>query len=250
MIKSWHIENWSLKFFLSISYKYKRLTAHVGIYESDEGTAKGFIQFNPNKVFQSKIAQQQIKNFLNMCSTRAIAKCDVAIDIPYSISMFTPLKGRKIMQTVMKSLESITTYWGKRGEIGSAKFYNKTCKSNLPNDVTRLEITLENPEDSDWEKNLKNAIPPVYICSDVSDISENTNIKLTSPEQVILALSSEWMKNYNNRIKYFRILEMYADKNRRKIIKDIVLSSQSIPLQVDHQTITQVVKDISDELCG
>lgn len=242
-----------LEFEITFSSKSdKRLTAHVGIYRDKKeiDTANGFIQFNPNKVFQSEIAQQQIKRFLNMCSTCAIVKCDVAIDIPCSITEFVPLKGRIIMQTVMKSLESITTYWGKRGEKGSAKLYNKTCKSNLPNDVTRLEITLGNPEDSDWEKNLKNAIPPVYICSDVSDISENTNIKLTSPEQVILALSSEWMKNYNNRIKYFRILEMYVDKKRRKIIKDKVLSSQGTPLQVNHQTITQVVKDISDELCG
>ena len=228
------------------SSKSNNLKAYIVISRKDGEVANGFIHFNPNRLFQSPRAYTEIKRFLAACSTITVKKCDVAIDMPYNIVSLTPLKGRKTMMIYIKSRKNTTFYWGNRSVVGCAKLYSKSLKNGLSKDVTRLELTLGNPESGDWDKNLKNAVPPIFM----PPYSINSSpLNLTSPEAVILKLAKRFIANNLDRVELFRNLELYEDKARRKIIKDRVLAG-SKQLQVDFNTINSIVRTTLSDITG
>ena len=228
------------------SASFKHLVAFVVISLSSEDGANGFIHFNPNRLFKSPRAYFEIKHFLSLCSSVTVKKCDVAIDMPYDITSLTPLKSRKNMIIYVESQKNYTFYWGKRNDEGYAKLYSKSLKNKLDEAVTRLEITLGNPEDGDWNKVLINSIPPIYISP--YEISHSP-IKLTSPEKVIIKLANCLLHGILQRTMLFRMLELYEDKARRKIIKNYILAG-SQQLQVDFCTINDLVKKVIYDITG
>ena len=219
---------------------YKKLIAHICISMYSGTIANGFIHFNPNRLFQSQQAYEEITRFFSYCSYLEVCKCDVAIDFPYCICDLVPLKGRKQMRIHFESQKSYTVYWGERNKIGHAKLYSKSDKNKLSENIVRLELTLGNPALPEWKKVLNNIIPPIYL----SPFAVSTlNTKLTSPERVIILLAAHLLNDFKNRAFLFRALELYEDKARRKIIKDMILSGNK-PLQVDYDAITEVVKTV------
>lgn len=228
------------------STNYKNLKSHIAISRGLDGTANGFIHFNPNRLFQSEKAYDEIKRFLGICSSVTVKKCDVAIDMPYDITSLTPMKSRKSMMVYIESRKSYTFYWGKRNEEGYAKLYSKSLKNKLDTPVTRLEITLGNPDEGDWNKVLANAVPPIYV---PPFRTGDPQIRLTSPELVIIKLASYLLNGILQRVMIFRILELYEDKARRKIVKDIILTG-SQQLRVDYEAINKIVKDVIEDIIG
>ena len=225
---------------------YSSLVAHIAIFRNHDDSAAGFIHFNPNRLFQNTKANDDIKRFLGICSSVKVRKCDVAIDMPYDITSLTPMKSRKSMMVYIESRKSYTFYWGKRNEEGYAKLYSKSLKNQLDTPVTRLEITLGNPDDGDWNKVLANAIPSVFISA---FSTEDYKIRLTSPELVIVKLASYLLNGIMQRAMLFRILELYEDKARRKIVKNIILAG-SQQLKVDHDTVRKIVKVVIEDIIG
>lgn len=227
------------------THQRNKLCIHVAIFFSDNSTGKGFIEFNPNKVFQSPKAIYEIQNFLNACESVSIDRYDLAIDIPCEMSSIFPRKGRKKMMLFISSPNNYTVYWGERNKVGFAKLYDKSEQCRLSSSITRLEITLGNPEGTTWEHELMNAIPPVYIPADI--ITNDSEPKLSSPEKVILILSHLLMKNEIDRILLFNILGKLKDKNRRNVIQNLLLSGYkqfSPDIQMISQVTAQFVNDI------
>lgn len=226
------------------SDSFKHLVAFVVISLSSEDGANGFIHFNPNRLFKSPRAYFEIKHFLSLCSSVTVKKCDVAIDMPYDITSLTPLKSRKNMIIYVESQKNYTFYWGKRNDEGYAKLYSKSLKNKLDEAVTRLEITLGNPDEGDWEKVLLNSIPPIFMPPYKTG---NSKVKLRSHELVIIRLANGFLNGILQRTTLFRILELYEDKARRKIVKDILLAG-SQQLQVDFNAIKRVVREVINDI--
>lgn len=223
---------------------YSNLIAHIGIFRVSDDSSAGFLHFNPNRLFQSPKAYDEIKRFLGICSSVTVKKCDVAIDMPFDIVSLTPLKGRKNMMIYIESRKSYTFYWGKRNEEGYAKLYSKSLKNDLDTTVTRLEITLGNPDEGDWEKVLLNSIPPIFMPPYKTG---NSKVKLRSHELVIIRLANGFLNGILQRTTLFRILELYEDKARRKIVKDILLAG-SQQLQVDFNAIKRIVREVINDI--
>lgn len=134
------------------SFKYRQLivikvaesTVSVGIGfngTNKEDMFKGFIEFNPNKVFPEWFDEFCILR--SYCVDCNITRMDVAIDIPVARRFVTLRKDNRIYEYKMKSIEDRTEYLGRRNNPGRIKLYNKKLESELDMELTRLEITTE-----------------------------------------------------------------------------------------------------------
>lgn len=229
------------------THQRNKLCIHVAIFFSDDSMGKGFIEFNPNKVFQSPKAIYEIQNFLNACESVSIDRYDLAIDIPCEMSSLSLRKGRKNMMIYISSPTNYTIYWGERNKVGSSKLYNKSEQYGLSSNISRLELTLGNPAKATWAPELMNAIPPVYI--PMNSITNDIEPKLSSAEKVILLLSRILMKNEIYRILLFNLLGQLKDKKHRKLIQDTLLSRYT-QFTLDIQTISQLTAQFVNEIRG
>ena len=75
----------------------------------------------------------------------------------------------------------------------------------------------------------------------------NSKVKLRSHELVIIRLANGFLNGILQRTTLFRILELYEDKARRKIVKDILLAG-SQQLQVDFNAIKRIVREVINDI--
>lgn len=225
----------------------KKLIAHVGIFINEDESVNGFIHFNPNRLFQSKKAIQEITAFFQQCDSVIIKLCDVAIDFAYALHDLTVVKGRKKMQQLIASSSSQTIYFGQAHKAGFAKLYSKSAKNKLPENVTRLELTLGNPEQADWYRTLLLAIPAIYRHGNSTASSETC--RLTNAETVIMNLAPYFTGTLESRNVFLRNLENIKDKTHRKKLKEQFLSGSEL-MEFDVAAINQVVETVCSEIIG
>lgn len=160
-----------------------------------------FIEFNPNKSLVNSYATPIIDFIKSHCFDIALARYDMAIDIPIKRDFVYLRKDKRKYEKIYKlcqsanNLGSCTEYLGQRDNNGFVKLYNKTIESKLSYDLTRLEVTLTS---FDYE-NMLNELPNVFYLKNI-DLIESQSLSLT--DRVFIML----LANSNNPLTYLNML--------------------------------------------
>lgn len=148
--------------FRSFNYKtlYEIEGLKIGLYfngKDREDCFKGFIEFNPNK---QNLIFKKIKPYLNEVAYNYVVHTyDLAVDLRLPRANVFFLKDRRDYRFFEKYISatsqySLTEYLGKRNNNGFCKLYNKGAESNLDYDLTRFEITLNELNFANLQKQL------------------------------------------------------------------------------------------------
>jgi len=160
-------------------------TASVGSHLNVEGgrdvTDRGFIEFNPNKVFQIPQFQSDFEVVKAHMRFADLARYDLAIDMPIMRNKVAMIKDNRRYECIRKSALDFTETLGIRNSIGRVKLYNKQIESDLGYPLTRLEIT----GDADSMN-----IPSVVDLSKVTKSSKDLITSVLLNDDFTLALSA------------------------------------------------------------
>lgn len=163
---------------------------------------KGFIEFNPNKCMNDDLFVEFWDKLNGLLLSVVLVRYDVAIDIPLPRSQCRLYKvGRKMYQLIEKD-DGLTEYLGQRSHSGFIKLYDKTIESNLPYDLTRLEITLDD------KAQLVDVFPTVHIYDTQSQLIFADELNDTDKALVTLLRACEDKQIY---------LKMLGRGKRKKI---------------------------------
>ena len=134
-------------------------------YDGSSATAWK-IQFNPNKVFPCDGLVNLILWIKSCSGDCRISAFDAAADLSgVRRSDVFMIKDRRKYQLVLLSAEDKTEYLGCRGQNGFCKLYNKQIESDLPDPLTRFELSVVLDDGTtvcDLDL-LRKAIPPIYV---------------------------------------------------------------------------------------
>lgn len=170
------------------SYKFYDSTDHMSaLMFYLKVSNNGFIEFNPNKLFNCCGALEAVCDFLNKCAVWKCQRFDIAIDLPTDFSELTPIKDNRNLMMYVRSFkkDNYTVYWGsKRNAIGTAKMYNKALESGMDKPLTRIELTVGNKDEKGWINKLHNTYPIVFRKS--KEIEQNA--KLTKTDKAFIRL--------------------------------------------------------------
>ncbi len=184
--------------------------------KSDSGYC--FIEFNPNKVMPSKTFDFLFE-FIRFNSKHLdLVRFDLSCDIPIRREYLRLVKDNRKFNLLVNSISNydFSEYLGFRNTNGFIKLYNKTIESSLDYFCTRLEITLENFNYSNYLK----VSPKIFM-------PKNINIfefqKLKNTEIVIL--------NYlvNDTLNCVVNFKMLGRKMQEKL-KPYVFEDYTIPI--------------------
>lgn len=185
-----------------------------GVKSSDKKSC--FIEFNPNKcLFENSILLDIIQYIKYYSFDLELVRYDLAIDIPIKRSCVTLMKDLRnyrknyYLDLNSNSLENLTEYLGTRNSNGFVKLYNKKLEQKLDYDLTRLEITLE---DYDYE-NFQKQLPVLYFNKNMNLFEYN---ELNDTDKVLIGLMSD---NLNKNI-YFKMLGRVKQEKLKKYIFD------------------------------
>lgn len=172
----------------------------------------GFIEFNPNKVFEEIIEDLHFIKLISLDFN--IKRADIAFDFNVSrdkVKLFRDISSCYRLE--YKSSNNFTEYLGSRNTNNFIKIYNKSFEAGLDVDVTRFEVTLDFP--------FKHfTCPEIYIIDSLvlfDDSINDTDFVLLS-----LILKSDNPTFYlsklgrGKRIKY----KKYFDSFFQKLFKD------------------------------
>lgn len=177
-----------------------------------EDRHKGFIEFNPNKCETSKPLHEFIARVMSFCVSVDLVRYDLAIDIPVDRALARLERvGRKGYQYI-DSGNGVTEYLGQREHKGFIKLYDKTKESNLPDTITRLEITL------DANTPAEDVFPVVRINDAQMSLPVETDI--TANDKVLIAL----LRKESNPQYYLSQLTYRKKKKIEPYLADKVLS--------------------------
>lgn len=102
--------------------------------------AKGFIEFNPNKVAQDSRFWQLMEKVQSINSRADLLRYDLAYDVPRSRKSCRLSKDRRMYSSVISG--GITEYLGQRNAPGFVKVYDKAAELGIEGlDLTRIELT-------------------------------------------------------------------------------------------------------------
>lgn len=188
-----------------------------------EDRLKGFIEFNPNKVFPEWYTEFKI--ILGYCYKVEIKRIDIALDIPIARNLLALKKDNRISTNVYKSEENRTEYLGVKNTPGYVKLYNKKVESKLDQELTRLEITTE----ADMMKFVTH-IPKVYIDGDFDDLCyrDESASGLSKSDIVIIDMLMQF--DIQKRVEY---LHRFAQVKRKKI-EPYVLANKEFKIDLMH----------------
>lgn len=179
-----------------------------GFHSDDQ--LKGFLDVNPNKILGDLYFQDgyfrtmdcpfleddsfqfylkyELKDILSSvvlrireCAVHSlVSRFDLALDVPVVRSRVQLIKDNRKYSQIFKSSENFTEYLGNTNEGGRVKVYNKSLESDLPYDLTRIEVTCDT---YDYDKFCKRW-PRVYVREKIPLDSENVLIQLLSEQDV------------------------------------------------------------------
>lgn len=177
-----------------------------GFHSDDQ--LKGFLDVNPNKILgdlyfddgffrtlDNPFSDDESFSYYLKCELKEIllslvfqicdsalhcnvSRFDLALDVPVVRSRVQLIKDNRKYSQIFKSSENFTEYLGNSNEGGRVKVYNKSLESDLPYDLTRIEVTCDT---YDYDKFCKRW-PRVYIREHISLDSENILVQLLSEQ--------------------------------------------------------------------
>lgn len=178
------------------------------------------LEFNPSKLFACLEFFDLHRRLVAAALHVDVKKFDLAIDIPVSREDCFIFKDqrREIMYKLSESNK--TSYLGQRGQHGHVKLYNKQLESDLPNPLTRLEITIDYEHITELEFR---SIFPKVMYFDTGQL-EFDDTSYSDTDRVLLLACLEHpdylsMLNYRRRKKIECILSKYTHTLEPDLIK-------------------------------
>lgn len=178
------------------------------------------LEFNPSKLFACLEVFDLHRRLVAAALHVDVKKFDLAIDIPVSREDCFIFKDqrREIMYKLSESNK--TSYLGQRGQHGHVKLYNKQLESDLPNPLTRLEITIDYEHITELEFR---SIFPKVMYFDTGQL-EFDDTSYSDTDRVLLLACLEHpdylsMLNYRRRKKIECILSKYTHTLEPDLIK-------------------------------
>lgn len=186
-----NLQSFKYRNLITIEKDKKSFAIGIGFNGMSANKNSCFIEFNPNKTMDLVIPYLEfIKN--NSLYGLTFVRCDMAIDIPLSKNMITISKDRRKLSRIYrydlhsKDLNDCTEYLGCRSNNGFVKLYNKQIESNLDYELTRLEITLDSLEYSNFQK----CMPTIHYIKNI-DLCDLANLNDTDRVLMLLLLESD-----------------------------------------------------------
>lgn len=189
-----------------------------------------FIEFNPNKLYDS-IELARVITFINNFKTNLeLALYDIAIDIPFGKKYVSIIKDRRVYKKFVYDCDgnNVTEYLGQTADSGRVKLYNKAVESNLNYDLTRLELTTNCLDYLVVQKQM----PKLLVCVNF-DLFAPT--KLSKSDYVLLQLL--WLCDNPN--YYYRQL----GRDKQEKLKPFVSSNFS--LNFSEKVFNHLIKTIN-----
>lgn len=201
--------------------------------DSRDDNLKGFIEFNPNKVFPEWL--EEFYQLRLMCSSVSISRMDIAVDIPVNRKLVTLVKDNRIYKYEMHSIEDRTEYLGRRNAPGYVKLYNKKVESKLELDLTRLEITTE----PDINKFCGHC-PTVYVDGEYEQLafSFENDKELTQNDRVLCDMLGEF--DVEKRKEYLKMLTY----RKRKKLEPYVMPNKRLEINVN--AVYKIINNIKE----
>lgn len=201
-----------------------------------EDSLRCFLEVNPNKVFTSEEALEEIRWLLVRSTGAEVSRWDLAIDIPYERTTLALERDQRKYATEQTSRENITEYLGCRNQVGRVKLYNKTIESKLDYDLTRLEITMDGLDKT--AESIRKYIPSVALNRPQREIIDLDGADLSGTQKVLVSAIRE-----TDRPMYF--LGQLTDRHLRKKIEPYVMC-EIVRLQPCEKSIYEIVSYIRD----
>lgn len=156
------------------NFGFRGLSFTLGIRHNStkaSGSVKGFLDFNPNKLFGqievgdgfvrvnnspfndcetfsgvrerlADVFRAVFKRLSDDCIHVSLKRWDLAVDVPVIRSEVCLSKDRRAYKQFYNSREDFTEYLGSSDSPGRVKVYNKMLEAELDYDLTRVELTL------------------------------------------------------------------------------------------------------------
>lgn len=211
----------------------------LGLFHNNytvEGRRKGFIEFNPNKVLDSKIEHWQYadKNELlysddifnmifeklqDLCEDIKVRRFDFAIDVPIDRKLVHLQKDKRKYSMYRVSEDDYTEYLSNHNDPGFVKVYNKQKESNLDSFLTRIEITSE----LETYESFMERFPIVQLEGFQSEVDYSA---LNSTEFVLVQLLNK--QELTEREQYLKCLDY---KKQKKLKPFIYQKMQALTLE-------------------
>ena len=168
-----------------------------------------------------------IFNSLQLCAHNIyVNRFDLAVDVPVVRSKIQLFKDNRKYSQLYKSPEDFTEYLGNVNSAGRVKVYNKQLESDLPYELTRVEVTCD---DYNYELFCKR-FPKVYIREYINLGQENITVQLLNE------LPSDRLDFYfrqmslNSRKKYKALLVEKPFEVSKKAYDHVITMCQSFEL--------------------
>lgn len=187
------------------------------------------LEFNPNKVKDHPMLVALLNFFLQNTSPsqRKVKRFDLAIDIPVQRQDCILVKDRRLYIERRHGKEHTQYLGAKSSTVGRVKLYNKQIESDLPDPLTRLELTLD--PDTSFEK-----IPfPEVHCLDRSLI-EQAGKRVTETDRFIL----------NALLQGYGSVNDLGRKTRAKMER--LLSTCAKPVEVEPENYEVILRQLQD----
>lgn len=221
---------------VKIDYGRSSMTMGLGFNGTNrEDQLKGFIEFNPNKVMDSPMINQDIGYLLSRCVDYSVVRWDLAVDIPFDRERIHMVRDKRKFEMSLTSYENRTEYLGQRNAVGRVKLYNKTIESKLDYSLTRLEVTMGKFEDfySDFER----FIPEVWTDDAQGELVDYTGLSQTQRLLAQLLRDSPTPEYYLKTLGY---------RMRKKLEPYIV--GDDARLEFDRNIVYKIITHIQDFL--
>ena len=219
----------------------------------------GYIDFNPNKVFQNPSAFMQIKAFFSkVICTKAFF--DIAIDSSLNILSLVPQKvdSRK-MKYLVESKTNYTVYLGKPNNDGFVKIYNKSeeirCKmgKDCKVDITRIELTAQfsfvDFKLDDWNKRLIYHLPKIKSIANERTLPICFDEKLSKNEIAIVELINLFRTRKDFDMQNAYVIAKSIEKKAYKKILPYITHEMN-DLMFDVHRINKLVEKAIYEITG
>lgn len=208
-------------------------------YNPNSEVASCTIECNPNKCFSFCDCLSDIGMLIAHSTSYYVHSMDIAMDIPTSMRNVEVRKDKRSLTRYCRKRDNEAVYLGKREKVNNVKVYDKQKESNLPYELTRVELKIGNPLGFNFMELTKNALPQIYISTPENYDEIIVNTSLSSTDRVLIVA----LRDHHNKVKLLHEL----DRKKTKKIQPYVLAN-TVKVDFDVEKIKEVAFRILNDL--
>lgn len=208
-------------------------------YNPNREVASCTIECNPNKCFSFCECLFDIGMLIEHSTSYYVHSMDIAMDISTSMQNVEVRKDKRSLTRYCRRRDNETVYLGKREQVNNVKVYDRQKESNLPYELTRVELKIGNPLGFNFMEFTKNALPQIYVRTPENYDEIIVNTSLSSTDRVLIMA----LRDHLNKVKLLHEL----DRKKTKKIQPYVLANM-VKVNFDVEKIKEVAFRILNDI--